>query len=245
LSNTLATTPEPPRLSIWHILIWCFVSAILLISIRREALLDYPAGYVMFAACNGGTITVSILLLTWVSQCIRPEPGYWLAIASLLDGFMLFRSEIAFLGGFGFGEVPKMLFLSAFVGCTIVQAGWHWSWRLSVFLIGVRLITSNFPITFSEFIPFSFFEGQGWSNPLFRSFCTSIEWLGVCVTLIAIGIDVFRRHHRNWLHWVGILYCIMLWVNLIQSDVFPILFPEPPEVRNFTPSDDPFGAEPL
>lgn len=232
---------QPPRLSILHVLLWCFASAILMSRVQKEALWTDPAGYIVFAICTGGTIAVSISLLWYVTKRIHTEPGYWLAIASLLDGFLLFRSEASFLGGFGFGEAPKVLILLASVAFSTVQTGWTWSWRLAVLLMGVRLVATNFPITTSEFIPFSLFEGQGWSNSLYRRFCICVECFAVFATLFAIAVDLWRKLYRDWLHWVGMLYCVVLWFELLQIYVVPLVLPDPSEVPSMMPTNNPFG----
>lgn len=232
---------QHPRLSIWHILLWCAIGATLLISIRQESLSADPAGYVVYAFCNGGTITVAILLLMRVAKQAKPEPGHWLAIASLLDGYAL-SNDVSFLGTYGFGEVPKLLFILAFIGCAIILCGWKLSWRLAILLVGSQLVATNFPITLSELFPFSSYAGRGWSNSLFRSVCTIIEFLAVLFTFLAIGVDLYRKQYRDWLHWVGILYCVMHWAYLIQAYLFPLLFPDLlNELPSNMPSDDPFG----
>ncbi|MEQ1828183.1 MAG: hypothetical protein ABL921_19645 [Pirellula sp.] len=175
-----------------------------------------PLGYIAFAVCNAGTIVVVILLLMMVAKQAHPEPGYWLAIASLLDGYAR-SSDVSFVGYYGFGEMPKLLFILAFTSIAVVLCDWRWYWRIAIGLIGGQLIITNFPLTMTQLYPFSASAGQGWSNPLFRSAATGIEYLALVFTLLSIGLDLYRKQHRDWLHWGGLLYCVMHWTYMIQA----------------------------
>ena len=200
-------------------MIWCGVTAILLLSLTPENLKSDPLGYIIFAVCNGGAISVAIVLLSSIAKKAQCEPGYWLAVASLIDGFARTR-EIVYVGFYGFGETPKLLFMMAFTLLAIVQCDWNWYWKASIGLIGGQMILTNFPITLTQLLPFSAFDGQGWRNSLFRSVANGTESLAVVFTLLAIGMNLYRKHKRDWLHWGGLLYCMMLWVYMIQEMFF-------------------------
>ena len=221
-------------------MLWCAIAAMLLTSQSRESLATDPIGYIIFAVCNGGTIVVAIVLLTMIAKQTNPEPGYWLAVASLLDGYAL-SLDISFVGYYGFREMPKLLFILAFTTCAIVLCSWNWYWRIAIGLIGGQLIFTNFPLTLTQMYPFSAFGGQGWSNSLFRMVCTSIEFFAIVFTLLSIGIDIYRKLYRDWLHWGGILYCVMQWAYLIKFCLLPFFHYLGIEFPDWIPNEDPFA----
>ena len=225
-----------PRFSIWHIFLWSAICALLLNSTNREALASDKVFYVLEAFCNSGAIFVAILLLARLAKQAKPEPGYWLAIASLLDGFSL-PQDVIFTSSYGFGETPKLIFILAFTCCAVQLCGWNWYWRLAIVFVGGHLVVSNFFITLSQFFPFTTVGGIGWGNPLVRAIHVTFEYSAVAFTLLAIAIDLNRKRYRDWLHWIGLLYCVMHWAHMVQNYLLPLLFPDIPPIDG----ENPFG----
>ena len=46
--------------------------------------------------------------------------------------------------------------------------------------------------------------------------------------VIAIALDVYRKRHRDWLHWIGIVYVVFFWYGMIMAYVVPYVFPPSP-----------------
>ena len=240
-----------PRFSIWHILLWSAICAILLNAAVREPQAQDPFGAplpvnssgvgfrILSAFCESGTICVSIVLLATLANRVKPEPGHWLAIASLVAAY-------TYSSGYPYSinkaaEMPKLIFILAFTCCGVHLCGWPWYWRMAIFLIGVNVTITNFYFTITSYFPFTAVQGTGWNNPLLHGINLSVEWLVVLLTLFSVAYDLYRKRYRDWLHWVGLLFCILRWATRVHD----FLLSGTPNPAGEDPFLDPFAPDPF
>jgi hypothetical protein len=100
-----------------------------------------------------------------------------------------------------------------------IMGRWEWYWRLAISLHALEAKSSAARRLAQEW------WGYAGAAEFIREFATpGIGVATVLFTLASIGIDLYRKRNRDWLHWVGISWCAFKWYAQIRAYVIPYFF---------------------
>jgi hypothetical protein len=102
------------------------------------------------------------------------------------------------------------------VGATLGR--WEWYWRLAVALLALDMISSTGWRLAQEW--------WGWPGTaeFIRNKATpAIAIAAVLMTLVSIGVDLYRKRYRDWMHWCGVIWFLFTWYGLARAYLIPYL----------------------
>jgi hypothetical protein len=212
-----------PRLHTGHLLAWVTISSFL--ALQGSAYSNFLSG--LWVMVRGGCFIVSAIV---VYQCTRhsiwtrTEPGHWfafvcvweyldmVAVEPICHALLPIRREyiycIAFIG------MAAIYIVGAIVG------RWQWYWTLAMSLLGLDQISSTGWRLAQEWWGYA-----GVAEFIREKATPTIAVCAVLATLASIGIDLFRKQYRDWLHWCGIAYFLLEWYGFARAYAIPYLFP--------------------
>lgn len=211
-----------PRLSIWHLFVWTAACAIVVAKISN-ATFSIPVA--LHIAITGGALTVTVVAI--YHCCIhglwaKTEPGHWFAFAAAweyADMVAVTPTLVALMPTFS-GYIYCIAFLGMaaiyFAGSIVGQ--WEWCWRIGMFPHGLHGMSAvGWRLTNEQF--------QNAATAIIRTEITPATGSGaVSLVMISIGLDVYRKYPRDWLHRVGVLYFVFHWYVVIRAYVVPYVF---------------------
>ncbi len=200
-----------------------------------EALLTQPILYNSLFALTDGIAITGIIWIFWRSPKPRrylSHPGYFLIVVfgimilinkGTLTFAELFFGQDATAGGTGAPiwntdpnyelvtsigwTVASLITSTLMMVATFRKGNWTVAWRLLFFVLAL------FHFTFAiQYMGFQFFANNNtssfldWVETKDAVFLVTIGLIG----LLAIGIDIWNKNWRDWLHWIGVLVFIQM-----------------------------------
>jgi hypothetical protein len=212
-----------PRLTIRHLLLWAVCSGLL----ASRATVPASLAVSLAVTIYGGCIAVSVIVIyTCVRNSLwtRTQPGHWFAFVGaweMVDQIVVTPACLSFLP-----LRAEYVYSFAFIGMAAIFAvgaimgRWEWYWRLAIALHSLEAMSSAAWRLAQEW------WGYPGASEFIREKATpAIGVATVLVTLASIGIDLYRKRHRDWLHWVGIVWFSFKWYGQIRAYVIPFFFP--------------------
>ena len=214
-----------PRLTIWHLLIWTFLSCCVAARISVLPSIALALNVVI----TGGAFAATVIVL---HACFKhklwskTQPGHWFAFVSA----WVYVDQVAITPACEVWLPPEngYVYLLAFVGMAAVfitgsiVGRWEWYWRLAILLHGIDNLSAVAWRITNE-------QGHMAATNIIRTQLNSVIGFTAAVfVVIAIAFDVYRKRYRDWLHWIGIVYVVFFWYGMIMAYVVPYVFPPSP-----------------
>jgi hypothetical protein len=240
---------QPPRLGIIHLLAWVTVAAVLMkLNLALEVLPSGSsnlnlsetlllAGKLQQAA--RAIVTAALLVggfVFWLDRYHRKpgylQPGHWIVgIDGLLELESLIFSTIFLLGIAKINQVQMsmstvmmafaifnmLIRISAFFfAAWRLPERWRWKWVLGIEAFSVVLVLSVLSV---------FFVSRNAIPVGVIRFCFSyFDFPLASIIVIAIVIDLAKGLRRDWLHWLGAVYPLVLFAMKIASQLISFYF---------------------
>lgn len=207
-----------PRLTIWHLLMWTAVSG----GVAARVSVPFSIPLCLSVVITGGAITATIAVLTTCGRrglWSKTEPGHWFAFIrswEYLDMIAVTPVCIAWVPiQDSYIYCVPFLGMAAIYFTGTVAGRWEWYWRLAI-------VAHGFDATAA--VAWRLTNGLGWrgaADVIRTGITPAIGSAAVALVLISIGVDLYRKQYRDWLHWVGAAYFLFHWYGLVRAYVIP------------------------
>jgi hypothetical protein len=211
------------RLTIRQMVLWALCSGFVAWRGSPPSTIEQFFGITIKGGMLAGSVTV-IYTCTRFSSWSRTQPGHWfalvgaweyvemIAVTPICKSLLPIRVEyiycIAFIG------MAAILMVGAILG------RWEWYWQLAISLHALDEMSSTAWRLAQEW--------WGWPGiaEFIRNTATpAIGVAAVLVLLASIGLDLYRKRYRDWLHWCGIAWFLYKWHWQVRAYVIPHFFP--------------------